>query len=818
MTPSLQLMHFDPVRAYQEDWQAGTQKRFIFYRAVNVKACDDKGLTMLAHAAKAGDRQAIAILLERGADPNAMDRYGWTPLMYVGKGPKNWEENPEGIEKAVTHLLQAGASLLPKDSVGRNAAFLAVEAMLYPFFVALDHCGVKPVGRLPDTGDTLLHVLCKNLEQYKTKPLDAELDALLIATILVKKLGVDPEAKTNIGKTARRFAVGSGSRIVAPWLRYGNSLFDKDEIGQAKKIAAGATPYEAASMRSLEKINALLMLGRVVDEPAVEGDYQGLTPLSCATRVLAVDVMEALVKAGSDPSARLNEKMRDGSLTEGTSAMRILLWAPQSRVHIPSNVTTADWIRALSLFVEKRGVANAPVDPEGRTPLLTLAHNIERGWWAGERLWALVATPILLMHGADPNCKMPLAGDPSPFNPIPGGSTPLGILAMHVGAPALDMAQLLLDAGADPNSTDAQGCTPLMYVVQSSSFSDAETFVEVLLAHGAKVTLHNNEGKTALDYASACGNTSVVEKLLGAMEQESQEDLSQRPMSVGNRDRDLKRRNDTEISTEEIRSNVTSFFDRIRAKTQSTLAKVRNAPKEKEIRCTKPSMPQGTPTVKAVPSMSERKSRASAFFTRMQSKASASQQRKRIFSQRSVVHQEPKKQRNKPLRINSKDLFGVVRGMKVFLQAVLPEGARSDWEVELLALGLFSDGGNQDPSVLARRTADLLLAWDIGVEVDWKTEGEDFCALVQGLKNYAPIRQAGFRTIPIDFRACEDVPAFVRAFDEVCTQWGFSVKLGELHLDSDSYFLLLLPTLQFEKVYQAAKRAGLTIYRARQMS
>ena len=62
----------------------------------------------------------------------------------------------------------------------------------------------------------------------------------------------------------------------------------------------------------------------------------------------------------------------------------------------------------------------------------------------------------------------------------------------------LDAAQMLLENGADVNTKDDWGSTPLMNAVYSES--GIET-VQLLLDNGADPTLKDSEGKTAYDYA-----------------------------------------------------------------------------------------------------------------------------------------------------------------------------------------------------------------------------------------------------------------------------------------------------------------------------
>jgi ankyrin repeat protein len=78
--------------------------------------------------------------------------------------------------------------------------------------------------------------------------------------------------------------------------------------------------------------------------------------------------------------------------------------------------------------------------------------------------------------------------------------------AVASGSMAYDVAQILLQCKADVNVQDCAGETPLMNAASGAS----EAYVDLLLAHGADVTLRNNEGKTARDIAEDKGNSWIV--------------------------------------------------------------------------------------------------------------------------------------------------------------------------------------------------------------------------------------------------------------------------------------------------------------------
>ncbi len=72
----------------------------------------------LIHAANANPNPAIiTTLLEAGADINARDMAGWSPLMYAAVNPR------AGV--MITALLNAGADARVRDSLGRSALDIA---------------------------------------------------------------------------------------------------------------------------------------------------------------------------------------------------------------------------------------------------------------------------------------------------------------------------------------------------------------------------------------------------------------------------------------------------------------------------------------------------------------------------------------------------------------------------------------------------------------------------------------------------------------------------------------------------------------------
>ena len=374
---------------------------------------------------------------------------------------------------------------------------------------------------------------------------DALLDAVRAGngqeTIRLIEAGADVNAADSLGTTPLMWAA-----------RYGDAAMVQRLLRAGAKAAAenvfGVTPMsEAALIGSEPVIRELLAAGVSPDSPNPEGE----TALMLVVRTGQVDAAEVLIDAGADVNAKENWAGQTALMWAGAQVqpeMVKLLLANGAQVEARS--TVREWTRKVSseprpkelaqggltplMFAARTGCiecaellldAGADInltDPYGVTPLVVATLNLQNDFAA-----------YLVEKGADINqwdlygrtplyVAIDMMDYPPPQGPARGrdSAEPMS---------GLQLAELLLDRGANPNSqlkqwrppfvrlargqdnTLATGATPLL---RAAHASDAAA-VKLLLAHRALVDLPNASGITPLMAAAGVGvsqNTSRAKK------------------------------------------------------------------------------------------------------------------------------------------------------------------------------------------------------------------------------------------------------------------------------------------------------------------
>jgi len=235
----------------------------LIERGVGVHELDKRGETALFNIIRYVKKPAktAEVLLNHGADPNARNSYGQTPLMVA----------PDGA--TVEALIAAGADLTAKDDRG-NSVFQFSGGKAQPDREeAFRRHGVTM--KDPNEGVQMLNDTILSNDVVRAKSLLAE--------------GVSPDA-SSVG--FQQYPESSAMSLAA--------FFGRFEILDGMRAAGGQDVgflSQAASEGDIEKMKKLLSEGAKVNE---ETNF-GQTPLSFAIRRGQLEAVRVLVEAGADP-------------------------------------------------------------------------------------------------------------------------------------------------------------------------------------------------------------------------------------------------------------------------------------------------------------------------------------------------------------------------------------------------------------------------------------------------------------------------------------------------------------------------------------
>ncbi len=460
-------------------------------------------ITLLHTAARAGSKDMVELLIARGADVNAEDNEGGTPLWYAkdkgrteivelltkkgarGKIPVRavLDAVRDGNIEKVRSLIEKGAEMNTRDYRGRTPLFLTA-ARGYTDIAELLVEGGADIDAKSDTLEaTALNVAIQNGHEETAK-------------LLVTK-GADINAKGAENQTALHCAAKRGD------VGIGKILLSEGAKTEAK-CKSDSTPLAWAAYEGQTEFAALL-IEHGADIEAKLQDSQ-MTPLCCAVAQGHLDTARVLLAKG----AKVNARPFGGTLVHIAMRMghrdmvRLLLTKGLQLppIHEAAYFGDLDTVRVL---VSDGSSVNAK-DAAGYMPLhcaLCGGHkDIVR---------------LLLSKGANVNAKT--ADDRAPL----------------CFAQTLDMAELLIKEGADANARIEFGSTVLHSAV---SHRDVQ-IVELLLNHGADANAKAGGrawscgGWTILHLACKEGNKAMVELLLAkGLDVTARTDKGDTPMSL----------------------------------------------------------------------------------------------------------------------------------------------------------------------------------------------------------------------------------------------------------------------------------------------
>jgi ankyrin repeat protein len=299
--------------AYREDADSAA---LLVRAGADVNAANDLGVTPLSLACAGANAAITTMLLEAGADPNAASGAGMTPLMEAAR---------TGNTAAAAALIAKGARVNDSTPAGHTALMWAVSGK-HPGIVRvlLDHAAdVKTrtrvsrlvVNRGGPNGTVADAPYVGSVEKGGFTPLlfaarqgDLESARMLLAA------GADVHEKAPDGYGVLLMAAHSGHGEFAAFLLEAGA--DPNDAG------AGFAPLHAAVLTGdLALVKALLTRGadvnavltqptpirRLGEDLAFPAPLVGATPYFLAAKYADLPIMRALIAAGADPQVRTKD-------------------------------------------------------------------------------------------------------------------------------------------------------------------------------------------------------------------------------------------------------------------------------------------------------------------------------------------------------------------------------------------------------------------------------------------------------------------------------------------------------------------------------
>ncbi|KXZ44518.1 hypothetical protein GPECTOR_66g246 [Gonium pectorale] len=276
----------------------------LLQAGANKDAADKKGWTPLHIAALKGHVEAIAALLQAGANKDAAKEKGWTPLHIAAQN---------GHVEAIAALLQADANKDAATKDGATPLHVAAQNGHVEAIAALLQAGANKDAATKD-GATPLYMAAQN---GHNKAIAALLQA-----------GANKDAATKDGSTPIRVAAYGGHVAVMRALLLADGVDVESEgcwtllhlacldgdLARVKQLLQQGAPVDAAGKggwtplhlalcsRSSEVAEQLLNAGASASQ-ATDGD----TPLHNASYYGQTGIVQALLRAGAPLEARNND-------------------------------------------------------------------------------------------------------------------------------------------------------------------------------------------------------------------------------------------------------------------------------------------------------------------------------------------------------------------------------------------------------------------------------------------------------------------------------------------------------------------------------
>ncbi len=435
------------------------QVRKFLAQGADVNAKDKDGRTPLHSAAWYARKDVVAVLLAHGANINEADGSGQTPLHLAATfGGKPLSE----------FILAQGAQIDARDKAGNTplhaaAGFPSVDRDLLELLIAKG----ADVKARNEAGQTPLHRV--SMIRRLDKRLERTAEVLLA-------LGAEIDAKDQSGRTPLHFAVETGHRELVDLL--------VAKGADVKTRAADGTTLLHQAVKSEQLDMVEMFLSRGIDINSAGSD--GRTALHLAAGTGKNNIVEALIARGADVKARDvsgQTSAQFGVRSNHKDTVRLLLdkGAEVSSIQIAAYVGDLDAVKG---FLEREG--NVTAQDKYLTSTL---------WFAAQGGQKDVAA-FLISKGASVNVE-------------DVGRVRMGALHFASVGGSKEVAELLIANGAEVNAKADGDATPLYYAAQSG----AKDVALLLIDHGADVNAEGAGKWRPLDAAVRASRKDVAKLL-----------------------------------------------------------------------------------------------------------------------------------------------------------------------------------------------------------------------------------------------------------------------------------------------------------------
>ncbi|PLN84342.1 ankyrin repeat-containing domain protein [Aspergillus taichungensis] len=434
------------MRAAAIGWECVTKELLI--RDADSTVRNDKGWTALHFAAKGGHESIVKLLLNDGADPNAQDYHGFIPCDVVN-------------QKTAAPVYQLLQDATQGNDRGRQSSERKLRLRGYKMEI--------------DGMEDALNVL----------DMPSESEGQSHRTIKMRLSRWDPSTRSIVD-----FEIDPGIRK-----EFNGTLSDLTSSWKNKE-AEGVDPPEpvvwAAYRGYATMIHILLQRGSLIDGR----DHDGRTALSWVAQRGDSSTLKVLLQHQADVNAR------------------------DARGRTPLSWAAEKGHRKAARVLLTHGACMETVDEYQRTPFL---------WAVMSRRMPLVE--LMLEHPASPQgtnmtgqtalaCAA-AAGDVGILKLLlrharfktslesqdQHGCTPL---ARAVAKGHKEAVQVLLNAGADPNTMDRNKHTPLLWAAKEGHVG----MMKLLGANGASLHIPDDQQRSPLAWAAGRGHKKAVKYLL----------------------------------------------------------------------------------------------------------------------------------------------------------------------------------------------------------------------------------------------------------------------------------------------------------------